>query len=202
MSTGKIIVITGGPRSGKSTLIRLLSQKYNGVAYQEPENFPERISKAIQAGGNSLELRLWFRNHYVKQYIDAMKNREVGKYCFLDGFWLTSKPYVEAWMKDEFEREISSEFLDLDKEVLPWPDKILVLKNTKEKISKFSKDAGRAFEDSEFFLQKQLEVHKCHDDFFEKISKDHDNIFFLNRENLDFKNNPEDLERVVKILNI
>jgi len=202
MSTGKIIVITGGPRSGKSTLVRLLTEKYQGIAYSEQEKFPERISQSIQAGGNSMELRVWFRNHYIGQYIDAMEQKKAGKYCFLDGFWLTSQPYIEAWMKDEFEREISTTMLNLDKKILPWPDNILVLQNTKERIKKFSQDGGRDFEDSEFFLGKQLEVHECHDTFFEKLSKIYDNISFLNRGELDFKNNPEDLERVEKILNL
>jgi deoxyadenosine/deoxycytidine kinase len=202
MSTGKIIVITGGPRSGKSTLVRLLAEKYQGIAYSEQEKFPERISQSIQAGGNSMELRVWFRNHYISQYIEAMEQKKAGKYCFLDGFWLTSQPYIEAWMKDEFEQEISREMLNLDKKILPWPDKILVLQNSKEGIRKFSQAGGRGFEDSEFFLGKQLEVHECHDVFFEKLSKIHDNISFLNRGELDFKNNPENLKGVEKILNL
>lgn len=202
MSTGKIIVITGGPRSGKSTLVRLLAQKYQGIAYSEQEKFPERISQSIQAGGNSMELRVWFRNHYVSQYIDAMKQAKSGKYCFLDGFWLTSQPYIEAWMKDEFEQEISTSMLNLDKEILPWPDKILVLQNSKEGIRKFSQAGGRDFENSEFFLGKQLEIHNCHDAFFKKLTQVYNNIYFLNRESLDFKNNSEDLGRVEKILNL
>ncbi|MDD3711349.1 MAG: AAA family ATPase [Patescibacteria group bacterium] len=199
---GKIIVITGGPRSGKSTLVRLLAQKYDGIPYLEQERFPERISQSIQAGGNSINLRVWFRNHYVSQYIEAMECKKAGKYCFLDGFWFTSQPYIEAWMKDEFEQEISREMLELDKKILPWPDNILVLQNSREGIRKFSQAGGRGFEDSEFFFNKQLEIHNCHDTFFEKLSKDYNNISFLDRGSLDFRGNPDDLDKVIKILNL
>ena len=198
------MAITGGPRSGKSTLVKLLSEFYGGIAYPEGEakDFPKRIIDDIKNERNRLELILYFRNFTVEQHIQVLKEKARGKYCFMDCFWLTNQVYTDAWVEDQFEKDILTKLSKLDEEVLGWPDKIIVLKNSKEGIRKFLQMGGREFEKSDGYLEKLMKVHYIHDSFFEDLKNKKDDIFILNRDGLDFIKNKDDIQKVIQLLEI
>jgi deoxyadenosine/deoxycytidine kinase len=204
MKQGKIIAITGGPRSGKSTLVKLLSEFYNGVAYLEGEekDFPKRIIDDIKNEKNRLELILYFRNLTVGQYIQALREKAKGRYCFMDCFWLTNQAYTDAWVENQFEKDILTKLSKLDEEILGWPDKVVVLENSKEGIRRFLQMGGREFEKTDGYLEKQMKIHHIHNSFFEDLKNKKDNIFILNRDNLDFIKNKDDIKKVIQLLEI
>lgn len=199
---GKIIAVTGGPRSGKSTLVKMLAEHFQGKAFLEGEehDFPKRIIDDIVNEDKSLELMLWFRNHAVKQYLEALKIKDNGGVAVLDCFWGTNQPYVDLWVHDEFEKEILTDVSTIDAKTFPWPDRVIVLSQNEEGIKEFAKLGGREFENNDKYFQKQLDIHQRHDSFFEGIKDQYPNIAFFDRSGLDFINKKEDFERVLELL--
>ncbi len=183
---GKIIVITGGPRTGKSTLVKLLSEKFNGQAFLEGEekDFPSRVIEDIKAGNRNLELILWFRNKGVQDYLKALEIKKRGEIAILDAFWATNDVYVDEWITDDFEKAILKDIAKIDYELLPWPDLILSLYSDKNKIREFAVAGGREFELNEEFLQRQVDLNNTHEKYFRKLSKP--NINFINRSRLNY----------------
>ena len=183
---GKIIVITGGPRTGKSTLVKLIAEKLGGVAFLEGEekDFPKRIWEDIQQGTRVLELMIWFRNKLVKDYLEAVKIKESGGVAVLDIFWLTNDVYVDEWVTDEFEKDIIKDMMRMDRETLPWPDLIFSLYSNEDKIKEFAISGGREFELNDDFLQKQIDLNDAHEKYFRNLHVE--NIKFIDRSQVDF----------------
>ncbi|MES2225733.1 MAG: AAA family ATPase [Patescibacteria group bacterium] len=202
MNEGKIIAITGGPRSGKSTLVKLLSQRLGATPFLEGEekDFPTRIIDDIAQGDNQLELVLYFRNLLIKQYAEALRIKQEGKIAVLDCFWLTNQVYIDAWVPDEFQRSLLTELTNLDMQTYPWPDAVLVLTQSDEGIREFIQLGGREFENNAEYFERQLAIHRQHDRFFKEMEQRHPNVVFFDRTGLDFMGKEEDLERVLRIL--
>jgi deoxyadenosine/deoxycytidine kinase len=196
---GKIIAITGGPRTGKSTLVRLLSERLNAKAFFEGEekDFPQRIIDDIKRGENMLELILWFRNKYVADYLKGIEIKNSGGIAILDVFWATNDVYVDGWVVDEFERGVLKKFAEIDYKLLRWPDLVLALFSNKNKIKEFSFSGGRKFELNEDFLQKQVDLNNTHEEYFRKIRMP--NIEFIDRSNLDF-NDDKEINKIVSFV--
>lgn len=186
MKQGKIIVISGGPRTGKSSLVKLLADKLQGQAFLEGEekDFPVRILEDIKSQTNLMEVLLWFRNKSIKEYIQALKLKREGVTSILDCFWLTNNVYVEEWISDEFEKSILMELGSLDLSIFDWPDLILSLSADKETIKQFSSEGAREFEQNEEYLQKQVALNNAHEAYFRNIGRK--NILFINRSGLDY----------------
>ncbi len=199
---GKIIAITGGPRSGKSTLVKLLATHLNAVPFLEGEekDIPKRIIDDIKNSDKPLELMLWFRNHAVKQYLEALEVKEKGGTAILDCFWLTNQPYIDSWTSDQFEKGLLTEVSSIDTKTFPWPDRVIVLIQNKEGIKEFSIRGGRAFEMSDDYLNKQLAIHQKHDAFFQGIKDKYPNITFFDRSGVDFIENKQDFNNLIKLL--
>lgn len=176
---GKIIVVTGGPRTGKSTLVKLLSQKLQGKPFLEgeEEDFPKRILEDIALNKRILELIVWFRNKYVKDYLDALEIKRNGGTAVLDTFWLTNDVYIDEWVIDVFEKKILKDLIAVDCELLPWPDLVLSLYANKDKVREISIAGGRKYELNENFLKKQVDLNTAHEEYFRKINKP--NIHFI-----------------------
>ncbi|MFA5070100.1 MAG: AAA family ATPase [Patescibacteria group bacterium] len=202
MKKGKIIAVTGGPRSGKSTLVKLLSEYYGGIAYLEGEerDFPARIINDIKRGENILELILYFRNLTIEQHIHALREKAKGKYCFMDCFWLTNQAYTDAWVKDQFEKDMLNRLIKYDEQLLGWPDKIIVLENSVKGVKKFLQMGGREFEQSDEYLEKQQQIHRLHNILFEDLKKKRKDIIILHREGFDFIKNKDDIQKVTQLL--
>jgi deoxyadenosine/deoxycytidine kinase len=185
---GKIIAITGGPRTGKSTLTKLLSAKLNATAFLEGEekDFPPRIWENIKTNHRLLELLIWFRNKCVKDYLEAMEIKKNGGIAILDSFWATNDVYVERWMSDQLEIDLMKAISKIDYAVLPWPDLVISLYSNKNKIKEFAIAGEREFELTEEFLKKQIDLNNAHEDYFRKINKP--NVKFIDRSNFDFFN--------------
>lgn len=199
---GKIIAITGGPRGGKSTLVKLLADHYQGAAFLEGEekDFPPRIIEDIASGSRLVELMLWFRNHIAEQYVEATRVKDRGRAAVLDCFWLTNQTYIDAWVSDPFERQVLTELTDLDTKTFTWPDVVIVLTQQPHEIREFVRRGGRSFENDEEYFKRQLKIHEQHEQFFRSISETHPNIHFLDRTGLDFLNNAADFKRVTALI--
>lgn len=183
---GKIIAITGGPRTGKSTLARLLSEKMKCESFLEGEekDFPERILEDISLGKRTLELILWFRNKCVLDYLKALETKKRGGIVMLDTFWATNDVYLDEWVFDGFEKDILKDLVKIDYELLPWPDLVLSLRADKNKIQKLVAVGGRRFELSNDFLQKQINLNNAHENYFRKLNKS--NIYFIDVSKSDY----------------
>lgn len=170
MSTGKIIAIVGGPRSGKSFLVDRLSKHYDGVAIMEGEeqDFPERIREDIQKNIRPLERITWFRNKLVREYFRAVEMKREGKTVVIDNFWLSYQLYIDALAKD-FEGDIIHDLAEIDRLTIEWPDIVIFLSLSEQGIRDFIKRGGREFDQSEDFIKNQaLPIHKLHDVFFSR----------------------------------
>jgi deoxyadenosine/deoxycytidine kinase len=187
MSTGKIIAITGGPRTGKSTLVKLLSKKLSAVPFLEGEekDFPTRVIDDIKNGERILELILYFRNKLAKEYLEALKLKSEGKTVVLDTFWATNDVYIDEWVADQFEKEILRELGRIDRKIFPWPDVVISLSSDKDTIKKFVIAGGREFETSDDFLQKQVDLNIAHNKYFRNLDKP--NIYFIDVSKNDFQ---------------
>lgn len=170
MSTGKIIAVVGGPRSGKSFLVERLAKHYEGVAILEGEeqDFPERIREDIQKNIRPLERIAWFRNKLVKEYFRALKMKREEKTVVIDNFWLSYQLYIDALAKD-FEGSIIHDLAEIDRLTIEWPDIVIFLSLSEQGIRDFIKRGGREFDQSEDFIQNQASpIHKLHDTFFSR----------------------------------
>lgn len=195
--SGKIIAITGGPRTGKSTLVKLLSEKLKGEAFLEGEekDFPARILEDIKLGNRNFELILWFRNKGVKDYIKALEIKQKGGIAILDAFWATNDVYVDEWITDDFENDVLKNLTETDYVLLPWPDLVLSLYSDKDKIRKLAVAGGREFELNDEFLQKQVDLNNTHERYFRKLDKP--NIKFVDVSKLDYLNQKQQFDDLV-----
>lgn len=193
---GKIIAITGGPRTGKSTLVRLLAEKLGAEALFEGEekDFPNRILEDIKTRNNVLELILWFRNKGVGDYLKALEIKKSGKIAILDTFWATNDVYINEWVADEFEKGVLKNLAKMDYELLPWPNLVISLHSNEEKIREFVIAGGRIFELESDFLQKQFILNDAHENYFRKLGKP--NIKFIETPDLNFLD-PKQLDNFV-----
>jgi len=187
---GKIIVIVGSPRSGKSFLARKLSKHYGVKSFLEGEmaDIPERIKEDIAKNIRPLERIIWFRNLFIGQYLKALQLRKQGNTIFMDNFWVGPKVFIDILSKDRFEKDLLHEIFSLDEQIFPMPDLIIHLKASENKIREFLKKGGRDFDQSEEFIKNQvLPVTKMWEDFLNSRSSTKDKILFIDRSAIDFE---------------
>lgn len=154
---GKIIAIVGASRSGKSFIARKLAKEFNAEVFLEGEEgeFPKRIEEDIRENIRPLERILWFRNLLVKQYLQALELKAQGKNVVIDVYWIANSMYFDVLLKD-FELELMHEHAAIDFKFLPFPDLVVFLKTSEEKIREFTKLGGRSFDTSEDVIVEQL----------------------------------------------
>ena len=201
MINKKIIAIVGGSRSGKSFLVDRLAKHYNGVAILEGEEqaFPERIREDIQQNIRPLERTIWFRNKLVKEYFHASKIKQEGKVVVLDNFWISYQLYIDALAKD-FEGSIIHDLAEIDRLTIEWPDIVIYLSLSEQKIRDFIKRGGREFDQSEDFIQNQaLPIHKLHNEFFSQEGV-RERVISVPRDGLDFADEKDFQHLIEKIM--
>lgn len=201
MTQGKIIAITGGPRTGKSTLVKFLAKQLDAVPFFEGEekDFPSRVLEDIKSGERILELVLWFRNKLIKEYLRAMEIKKNGKIAILDTFWATNDVYIDEWVADNFEKECLKELAALDRQLFPWPDLVISLVPDEDTIRNFAIKGGRSFEQTEEFFKKQVDLNKAHTRYFKSTKKP--NIQFIDVAGISYDNLGATSELVEKIKN-
>ena len=202
MNKGKIIAIVGGPRSGKSFLVDLLAKHYGGIAILEGEeqDFPEQIREDIEKNMRPLERITWFRNKLVKEYFRAIEMKKEGKTVIIDNFWISYQLYIDALAKD-FEGTIIHDLAEIDRSTLPWPDVVVFLLLSEEGIRDFIKRGGRAFNQSEDFIQRQaLPIHRLHEEFFHREGI-RERVIALSRDSIDFSDKKDFQDLLEKIDN-
>lgn len=197
--SGLIIAISGGPGTGKSSLVRRLAKYYQAEAYFEGEekDFPEEVREGIKTGQKQLATRLYFRNKTFSQYLEALKHKEAGRTVFLDNFWLVNEVCSREFLSDPFEKELMLGAMEFDRQIFPWPDLIISLKASPEKIKEFVLARGRTFEVGSDFLERYAAIHDLHDQYLRSLQIN--DVLFIDRSSLDFKKE-EDFLELVKII--
>jgi Deoxynucleoside kinases len=182
-----IIVVSSGPATGKSTLVKLLAEHYSATAFLEGEedDVPERIWQDIKSGENLLEMSIYFRNKRVDEYRRAMEIKKDGGRAIMDSFHMTNNIYAENWMQDEFAKELVKNITDCDSKLLPEPDLLICMSCGRQKSLDFISWRGRKNEDSERLLDKYWQINEAHDKYYKKHKIK--NTYFLDRTDLDFK---------------
>lgn len=183
---GFIVAICGGPGTGKSSLVRKLVDHYQAIPIFEGEemDFPERIKDNLKNDINHLESRLYFRNLLVRMHLEAIKHKEAGKLVIMDTFWLTNLVYVETWLEEGLAKDLMREIYELDHKFLIMPDLMIILQASRERVKDFMIRRGRSFETSENIINRFIKAGEAHHEFF----KNHDNVMFVDRSDLDFSN--------------
>ncbi len=196
---GIIIAVSGGPGTGKSSLVRKLAEHYQAEALFEGEekDFPPTVREGIKTGQKQLATRMYFRNKTFAQYLEAMMHKEKGKMVFLDNFWLVNEVCCREFLNDEFEKELMTGACELDRQLFPWPDLIISLKAGPEKIKEFVLARGRSFEIDNDFLERYAAIHDTHDDYLKSFQMD--NVLYIDRSDRDFKKR-EDLDWLIAII--
>lgn len=198
-SSGLIIAISGGPGTGKSSLVRRLAKHYQAEALFEGEekDFPEEVREGIKTGQNQLATRMYFRNKTYGQYLEALAHKKAGRLVFLDNFWLVNEVCCREFLSDHFEKELMSSAMEFDRQIFPWPDLIISLKASPEKIKEFVIARGRTFEVGSDFLERYAAIHDIHDKYLQSFKIN--NVLYLDRSALDFKKE-EDFSELVRII--
>lgn len=193
---GLIIAISGGPGTGKSSLVRRLAQHYQAESYFEGEekDFPEAVREGIKTGQNQLATRMYFRNKTFEQYLEALKHKKAGRTVFLDNFWLVNEVCCREFLADPFEKELMEIATSLDRQIFPWPDLIISLKASPEKIKEFVLARGRTFEVGNDFLERYAAIHDVHDKYLKSFQIA--NVLYIDRSALDFKKEEDFLELI------
>ena len=197
--SGLIIAISGGPGTGKSSLVRRLANYYQAEALFEGEekDFPEAVREGIKTGQNQLATRLYFRNKTFGQYLEALAHKKAGRKVFLDNFWLVNEVCCREFLSDPFEKELMSSAMEFDRQIFPWPDLIISLKASQEKIKEFVLARGRTFEVGSDFLERYAAIHDIHDKYLKSFKIN--NVLYIDRSALDFKKE-EDFVELVRII--
>lgn len=184
---GIIIAVSGGPGTGKSSLVRRLSEYYGAEAFFEGEekDFPETVREGIKTGKNQLATRTYFRNKTFSQYLAALELRSKNKIVFLDNFWLVNEVCCREFLSDPFERELMMTAAELDRKIFPWPDLIISLEASSQKIKEFVASRARSFEINNDFLERYAAIHRTHDEYLKSFQLD--NVLYIDRSNRDFK---------------
>jgi len=184
---GIIIAISGGPGTGKSSLVRRLAENYQAKAFFEGEekDFPLAVREGIKTGEKQLATRMYFRNKTFAQYLDALRDREKGEMVFLDNFWLVNEVCCREFLNNTFEKELMTVACSLDRQIFPWPDLIISLKAGPEKIKEFVLARGRSFEINNDFLERYAAIHDTHDNYLRSFALD--NVLYIDRSDRDFK---------------
>lgn len=198
--TGKIIAIVGGPRSGKSFLVRKLAERLDAQTIFEGEegDFPVRIEEDIRENIRPLERVLWFRTMFVKKYLQAMRLKSEGRIVVLDSFWMTPHMFIDVLLEG-FERDLAWDVAAADRTMLGWPDLTISLKVSEEGVRNFIRQGGRSFDQSEDVLVQQiLPVTKMNDEFFSRETNGR--VLVVERDSLDF-DREEDLESLISQIN-
>lgn len=201
---GKIIAIVGAPRSGKSFLARKLAEHYSAKLFLEGDNgsgvekFPDWLAESIAEDKWHLARQLWFRSQLAKSQLVAQQERELGRVVIMDTFWMSTSLYVETTLSG-WERDLMREVIDLDRNWLSLPDLVIWLKISEAGIRRFLASGGRAFDQSEAYLQNTvLPVNDLHAKFF-TADKTGMRVLTVEREALDFANNHDFLALVEQV---
>ncbi len=199
LKSGLIIAISGGPGTGKSSLVRRLASHYQAEAFFEGEekDFPEAVREGIKTGLNQLATRLYFRNKTFGQYRDALQHKKEGRIVFLDNFWLVNEVCCREFLSNPFEKELMTIAMEFDRQIFPWPDLIISLKANQDKIKEFVLARGRTFEVGSDFLERYAAIHDIHDKYLRSFQID--NVLYIDRSSLDFKK-AEDFAELVRII--
>lgn len=197
--SGLIIAVSGGPGTGKSSLVRRLANYYKAEAFFEGEekDFPEAVREGIKTGQKQLATRMYFRNKTFGQYLEALAHKKEGRTVFLDNFWFVNEVCCREFLADPFEKELMSIATELDRKIFPWPDLIISLKATPEKIKEFVLARGRTFEIDNDFLERYAAIHNVHDEYLHSFKID--NVLYIDRSALDFKKE-EDFKKLIEII--
>ena len=193
---GRIIVISGGPRCGKSTLVRILAKEYKGSALLEGEakDFPEQIWKNIADDVDIFQTQLWFRNQKLQQYIKAKKLKKQGKTVFLDTFWITNQVYTKTLLSNKQEIALLQEIHSIDGELLSLPDLVITLSTNEKRIREFVSAGGRPLEQNEKHVQRSLALNNAHEAHFQELPLSR---LAIDRSNIDFFDTKE-VENLIK----
>ncbi len=193
---GIIIAVSGGPGTGKSALVRRLAKYYEAEALYEGEekDFPETVRESIKTGKNQLATRMYFRNKTFSQYLEALRLKKEGFIVLLDNFWFVNEVCCQEFLSDPFERDLMMETSSMDRDIFPWPDLIISLKASPEKIKEFVVARGRSFELNNNFLERYAAIHEVHDKYLKTFNS---NVLYFDRSALDFKK-PEDFTKLIK----
>ena len=199
LKSGIIIAVSGGPGTGKSSLVHRLAAHYNAKAFFEGEekDFPETVREGIKTGSKQLATRMYFRNKTFGQYLEALEHKRMGHTVFLDNFWLVNEVCCREFLQDSFEKELMSLAAELDRQIFPWPDLIISLKANLSKMKEFILARGRTFEIGGDFLERYATIHEAHDEYLKRLALD--NVLFIDRSDLDFKKEEDFLLLVEKI---
>jgi deoxyadenosine/deoxycytidine kinase len=194
---GFIIAVSGGPATGKSTLVKKLAEHYKAKAFLEGEekDYPARIWKDVENGRNQLELIVYFRNKQVKEYQQALRIKNSGGRAILDTFYLTNEIYADQWIKDKFERAAAKDMIEVDSWFLPLPDLTICLSCDKKMSLDFLAKRGRKHEQKVKVIKNYLKINAAHDKFFKSLKLK--NVLFIDRGGLDFEKE-KDLRFLIK----
>ena len=199
MKKVKIIAIEGAPRSGKSFLCQKLSEKYGCKYFLEGINdtFPKWIEESIKNNTHNLRRIAWFRNTQINNFLKALKLAET-ETVLVDTFWADNMIYYDLLL-DGDDLDVAKEQGQIDRKILPFPDKVVYLKNSEEQTKKFLVDGGREFDQGEVYDMHIKPLMKKYDELLDIVPKEVP-LLVLDRTNLDFEKE-EDLKKVWEFIN-
>lgn len=193
-----MIIVDGVVGVGKSTLMNLLSQKYELVPFQEPVVDNIILEKFYHNRERySFPLQLFFFNKRLQQLKEASKLGQAVLDRSIYGDLIFAKMLKDNKEMTDEEYDIYTDLFDNMVEHIPVPDLLIYLDISVDNAVERIKKRGRDFEliTEQSYWEK---LNSSYTEFFKDYS--FSPILKINVNGLDFENNEEHRKHVLSII--
>lgn len=193
------IVIEGNIGSGKTTLAKMLAEKWNSRLMLEEfkdNPFLPKFYENPKQHGFALELSFLAERYHQKR--DELNRTDLFKPGIICDYSFAKSLVFSRINLDTDEFELYQNLFHIIHGRLPKPDLLLFLYCSPEKSLRQIKQRGRSYEQviSSDYLEK---INAGYLEFF-KQQKD-TRIVVLNTNEIDFVKTPSDLEKIIEVIN-
>jgi deoxyadenosine/deoxycytidine kinase len=193
--------MVGNPAAGKTYLAEILAKELDAkIIYEHPKGgFPPEIGNNLKNQENLLDTILWFRNHQIKNFLQA-KELSKNQTIILDTPFYQNQLFIELYINDKFKKELLYEMGKLDFELLGKPDLTIYIETTTDLVKDFlNKRYGARHWENDDWLQFISQMPPYVIEFMSENRNKLGNIIELNRGEYDFEKK-EDKERLFDLL--
>ena len=184
---GKVIAMVAPTRSGKTYLTKRIAEYLDSPAlFEVTGDLPERIQESLSDNIRQWERHLYFRGRALTMQREAHELAKTNPYVFVDSAWVSCRPYIDVYDITDFERSLLVQLSELDMQLLPWPDALIVLSEDDATSKKLWRLSGKDYELDETYFREQLLVIKhSFERYIEKTSFPVPTVH-INRSGMDF----------------
>ncbi|MCB9310271.1 MAG: deoxynucleoside kinase [Lewinellaceae bacterium] len=198
MTKLKHIAIAGNIGAGKTTLSELLSKHYGWkVQYEDTTTNPYLGDFYEDMQRWSFNLQIYFLNSRYRQILDIRNGGETviqDRTIYEDANIFAPNLHEMSLMSERDFQNYQDLFALMLKQVQP-PDLLIYLKSGIPKLVEHIQTRGRDYEGN-MSLEYLKKLNERYESWISKYNEG--NLLIIQNDNLDFKNNPEDLGLIIE----